>query len=271
MIDYHIHTSFSFDCRANIVDVCRAALDKGLKYIAITDHVDIDDSLAFDEWNINDVHGINGYINSIKKVQVLFPKLNITFGLETGYTPSGYEKMLEIVDDINPDFIIGSIHFIDGYNIFFENYYKNKTKKQAFDRYLECVYDSIIPLSKYAHIIGHIGYICKAFEIPYDDTSMKYTDFKSSIDDILKSIIDNDLGIEINTSGLRSDAKMTLPDFDIICRYKKLGGNILTIGSDAHLIEQVGSYTNTAVDIAKSAGFNYLNIFEKGDMKFIKI
>lgn len=271
MIDYHIHSSFSFDCKTDIIDICRTAKKKGIKYIAICDHLDFDSSFSSDKWDIKDVHGKNGYINSISDIQILFPDIDITFGLETGYTPSGYRLMLSKVSDINPDFIIGSIHFIDGYDLFYANYYKGKTKKQAFDRYFECVYDSIIPLSKYANIIGHIGYICKAFEMPYKDSTIKYIDFKNQIDDILMSIIDNNMGIEINTSGLRSKANVTLPDFDVVSRYKQLGGTILTIGSDAHIAQDVGNNTDIAIEMAKNAGFRYITIYKNKNPEFIKI
>lgn len=271
MIDYHIHTSFSSDSEQDLLEVCKTAIKNGLKYIAITDHIDIDDSIPKDKWIIEDIHGKKGYIKSIQEAQRLYPELCITLGLETGYTPSGYEETLKMVDDIKPDFAIGSIHFMEGHDLYDKDYYENKDKKSAFGKYLDMVNDSIEPLSKYANVIGHIGFISKSPNIPYEDVLLKYDEFKSLIDEILKNIITHNMGIEINTSGLLSNAKTSLPDFDIVKRFKELGGEILTVGSDAHKLQNIGQNINKAFYMAKSAGFDYITIYENGNPRFIKI
>jgi histidinol-phosphatase (PHP family) len=79
------------------------------------------------------------------------------------------------------------------------------------------------------------------------------------------------MGIEINTSGLISRAKSTLPDFDVVKRYKKLGGEILTVGSDAHILKNVGKNIDKAFELAKNAGFNYITIYKNGKPEFIKV
>jgi histidinol-phosphatase (PHP family) len=162
MIDYHIHTSFSLDSDQDLLEVCKTAIKNGLKYIAITDHIDIDDSIPKDKWIIEDIHGESGYIKSITKAQELFPELHISRGVETGYTPSGYDDTVKMVNEIKPDFSIGSIHFMEGYDLYDEYYYIGKTKNKAFKGYLERIYESIEPLSKYANVIGHRLYMQKS-------------------------------------------------------------------------------------------------------------
>ncbi len=88
---------------------------------------------------------------------------------------------------------------------------------------------------------------------------------------ILKTVIDNNMGIEINTSGLRSRAKRTMADFDIVKRYKQLGGKILTIGSDAHVRDDVGADLDIALDMARAVGFEHLTVFKDMMPIFIKI
>ncbi|MCK5129429.1 MAG: histidinol-phosphatase HisJ family protein [Clostridiales bacterium] len=271
MIDYHLHTSFSKDCSTGIMDVCDAAKKAQLKYIAITDHIDVYHNPELVAWDINDVHSPTGYINSIKMAQEKYPEIDITFGLETGYTESGYDMVANKVKDINPDFVIGSVHFVDGLDLYYEEYYQDKTKEQAYNRYLEHVYKSIEPLSKYAQIIGHIGYVCKAFELPYENVNMKYSEYSIVLDDILECIIENNMGIEINTSGLLSRAKTTIPDYDVILRYRKLGGEILTVGSDAHVPENVGSNVGFAFELARNAGFKYITTYKNKEPLFIHI
>ncbi len=175
MIDYHIHTSFSQDSKADVLAMCSAALQKGIKHMAITDHIDLDYDPATGEvskWDIDDIDGENGYINSIKKAQAIFPSIDIALGIEIGYTPESYDFISQRVKDINPDFVIGSIHNVGGISTYISEYYEGKSKNQAFNEYLEAIFHSVVPLSKIANVIGHIGFVSKAFGIPYDDVNL---------------------------------------------------------------------------------------------------
>lgn len=270
MIDYHLHTSFSKDGKEQMNNICLAAQKKGLKYIAITDHLDYDDLLS-ENWEIKDITGENGYLAEVKRMQKLFPGIDIALGVEAGYTPSGNNKIIEKINLIKPDFVIGSVHFIDGVDIYHSEFFDGKTKKQAYNEYLEKVLESIYPLSKYSNIIGHLTYISKSPNVPYKDPAVHYIEHKDIIDEILKNIIDLRLGIEINTSGLLRKVNCMLPDLEIVKRYKELGGEILTIGSDAHLAKYVGTGINDAYIVAKEAGFKYIAIFPNGEQIKIKI
>lgn len=270
MIDYHMHSLFSKDGKEKMSDMCMAAKDAGLKYIAITDHIDYDDLLPVN-WEIKDITGPTGYLATVDKMRAEFPTLDIALGVEAGYTPTGQRTVIEKINIIKPDFIIGSLHFIDGLDVYDGVYFEGKTKKQAYDFYFNKLYESITPLSEYADIIGHLTYICKGPNIPYENVKAEYKEHKAIIDDILKKIIDLSLGIEINTSGLFKKVKQMLPDFEIVKRYKQLGGEILTIGSDAHFTKHVGFGLDKAYEMAKEAGFEYITIYPNGKQKLIKI
>ena len=274
MFDYHLHTKFSMDSHADIIDICKTATDKGIKYIAITDHIDIDHDKTtgkVTKWDIENIRGKDGYIDTIENARKKYPELNIAIGVEVGYTKQSIDYIHNRVKDIDPDFIIGSVHTVNGVSAYISEYFIGKTKKQAFNEYLENVLESVAPLSAFAHVIGHIGFVSKAYGIPYDDVCLQYDEHKKQINRILKAIIKHNMGIEINTSGLRGRAKNCMPDFDIVKRYKELGGEILTIGSDAHTPEHVGYGIELALDMAKSAGFEYVTVYEDKKPIFIKI
>ena len=270
MIDYHLHSLFSKDGREKMYDMCFAAKKAGLEYIAITDHLDYDDLLP-QNWEIKDITGPEGYLTTVKRMRGQFPMLDITLGVEAGYTPSGQKTVIEKISLIKPDFVIGSLHFIDGIDVYDRFFFEGKTKQEAYDHYFEKLLESIRPLSEYSHIIGHLTYISKGKHVPYENPKAEYGDHKELIDAILREIISLGMGIEINTSGLLRDVGQMLPDFTIVKRYKELGGEILTVGSDAHLRQHVGYAINDAYAVAKEAGFDYLTIFPGGKQTKIKI
>jgi histidinol-phosphatase (PHP family) len=91
----------------------------------------------------------------------------------------------------------------------------------------------------------------------------EFQDYREIIEQILKKAIDRNIGMEINTSGLRTGLKQTLPSIEVIQLYKELGGEILTIGSDSHTVDDVGANFSDAASLAKDCGFNYIYTFEK--------
>ena len=222
MIDFHMHSSFSKDGKEKMYDMVSAAKQKGLTHIAITDHLDYDDLLPVN-WEIHDIEGPEGYLATVDKMKREFPEIDITLGIEAGYTPSGESTVLQKLDIIKPKFVIGSLHFLDGLDVYDSIFFEGKTKKQAYDFYFEKLYESIKPLSEYSNVIGHITYISKGPNVPYDDPAVHYGNYKNKIDDILKLIIDCGLGIEINTSGLLRKVGLMLPHYEIVKRYRELG------------------------------------------------
>ena len=270
MIDYHLHSSFSKDGKEQMYNMCLAAKKAGLKYIAITDHLDYDDLLP-ENWEIKDITSPEGYLATVNRMRGQFPMLDIALGVEAGYTASGQKTVIEKINLIKPDFVIGSLHFVNGIDIYHEIFFEGKTKKQAYDFYFEKLLESIKPLSEYSNIIGHLTYISKGRHIPYDNVKVEYSEHGEIIDEILKQIISFNMGIEINTSGLLRKVGLMLPHFEIVKRYRQLGGEILSIGSDAHLTQHVGNALKEAADMAKEAGFEYLTIFPGGKEKHIKI
>ena len=100
---------------------------------------------------------------------------------------------------------------------------------------------------------------------------MNLSEFSEKIDEILKLLISKGKGIEVNTSGLRYGVGSPHPSFEIIQRYHSLGGEIITIGSDAHKPEHIGYKFDTAYELLDKAGFKYVTIFKNRKPDFIKL
>lgn len=103
------------------------------------------------------------------------------------------------------------------------------------------------------------------------DIGFNFNDYKDLFVEILKTIVQNGKGIEVNTAGLRKNLGYPHPHKDILKMYKDLGGEIITIGSDAHLPEHIGYKFEDIPEILKSIGFNYYTVFENQNPKFYKL
>ncbi|NJA30862.1 phosphoesterase, partial [Clostridioides difficile] len=105
----------------------------------------------------------------------------------------------------------------------------------------------------------------------YSDNRVIYNDFKDVIDEVLKSIINNGSGIELNTSGYRYGLNAIHPNEDILKRYKELGGFIVTVGSDSHRVEDICKDFDVSYDMLKYLDFKYVSLFKERETYFVNI
>lgn len=255
MYDYHSHTAYSDDSDTPMKIMIEAAIDKGIVELAITDHYDPDypdEQIPFDI----DLEAYTADLTAFAKKyrdQIKIIK-GIEIGIQKGDT---LEKCRKAVNSFPFDFIIGSFHCFKGLDLYTTDYTKLEERKVLPDFYEEMYYC----LSRYTDydVIGHFNVIDRylPFAIDYS-TSMEI------IEAILKMIIAQGKGLEINTSSYRYNMKgRTTPSHEILKMYKDLGGEILTLGSDAHKVNDLGRDLDRARTQAMEHGFRYFTTFEK--------
>lgn len=254
MFDYHVHSSFSADSSTDMDKICIKAVKQGLSEICFTEHLDID--YPYDE---NFTYNFKDYDDKINIMKEKYPMLSILRGCEAGIQKNTCIKTYNALVNQNLDFIIASVHVINGMDPYYKDYYKNKSKKSAYSEYVDVLYETINLYKTYS-VIGHIGYVAKF--APYDDVSFSYDDYHEKIDQILRTVIETGHGIEVNTSGYKNGIS-PLPNFDIIKRYKELGGSIITIGSDTHSDVFLAYKFHDALELIENAGFKYITRFKK--------
>lgn len=263
IIDYHIHSHNSFDSKSTIIKFCNEAIEKGIKEICFTEHFSVD---ARDvSYNVLDYEKYNQEIRFSK--EIVGNKLIIKKGLEIG-EPHIKEYELDLNEQLSKmdlDFIIGSIHNIDGIKL--RTFINNNEDKDIYVEYFKEVYE-MVKVSD-IDVIGHLDLMKRyAYKTLGNYDFKKYYDI---IEKILKLCIKRNIGIEINTSGLRSELNETLPSKEIIKLYKDLGGEIITIGSDSHDYKDVGYSFNKALEILRLYNYKYVFTFEKRKPIAIKI
>lgn len=264
--DFHTHTSFSGDCKYPMETQILHAIKHNFVKLCFTDHYDYDypstPELAFD------IDLPNYYKTFLELKEKYKDKIQLLFGIELGLQPHIYDTVNKVINDYPFDFVIASTHVVDKLDPYFGSYYSNKTKKEAYTRYLEDILHNVTNYDNY-NVYGHLDYIIRYGH--YEDKKLYYYNYSELIDKILMQIIETGHGIELNTSGYRKNLNEPHPNIEIIQRYRQLGGEIITVGSDAHFPKHLAYNFDRAYKVLKECGFKYFTVFEQRKPEFIKI
>ena len=252
MFDYHMHSIVSFDGHDRGIQMAAAAKKAGLKEICFTDHLDYDPLgkmgvLTFDT---------AAYNAEYDNLEV--PGLKIRRGMEFGMTVDNRAQFKEDLKRRQFDFVLGSVHFVDDLDVYFDEYWQGKTVFAAERRYLEATLDCV-RLHDDFDVLAHLTYIGKTSS-HHAPRPVPYGEHRELIDEILKTVAEKGKGLEMNTSGVDRCGGF-LPTADYFRRFKEFGGQIITVGSDAHKSSRVGQYSFEACEILKEI-FGYVCTYE---------
>lgn len=265
MFDCHVHSSFSGDSEMNLEEALNTAIKIGLDGVAFTDHLDYDYP-NFDELFMIDFNKYSYVIDNLKKD--FDGRIKVLKGIEVGIQPHVIDSSLEVINSYNFDTVIASVHVVDKLDLHNGDFCRSKTKAQSFTRYLEEVLQTIKTFDNF-DFFGHIDLIRRYG--CYNNKTLEYNDFSDLIDAILKLLVSKGKGIEVNTSGFRYKLNSPMPDFEIVKRFKELGGEIICTSSDAHTPEYIGYKFDFIKELISKAGFEYLAHFEQRKPVLTKI
>ena len=209
------------------------------------------------------------YFPTIQKLgQQYKDKIKVLTGIELGLQPHLAAKHQELISRYDFDFVIGSSHVIHGKDPYYSRFFEGKTEQQAYQEYFESILENLAVFDNF-DVYGHIDYVVRYG--PNRNLEYSYQKYADVIDAILEKLIDMGKGIEINTGGFKYGLGHPNPTEDIIKRYHELGGEIITIGADAHKPEHVAFDFAKVPDILKAVGFQYFTVFEKEKTGFSSV
>jgi len=260
-------------------EMVKGAILVGATEMALTDHVDP----AFEKgvptgafkWDIDYVQ----YINELGALREKYKgQIRLTFGVEISVEPVSKAVIEAFLAKWPFEFVIGSMHDVGGMDLYYPEYYEGKTKRQAYEQYFINMKHTAEAVNGF-HVFGHLDYIERYDRdkyAPYENKELVYEEYTELIDGALRAIIQNGKGIEINTSGgrylqNRNANDVAHPRFKILKRYKELGGEIITIGSDAHTPERICYNFAEAKRVLLEAGFKSITVFRGGKPQFVDI
>ena len=261
MFDYHMHSWVSFDSKEDPKAIIRKAKQMGLKEICFTDHLDYDPAPGAEDFTFNtDFYNENYETLSAEG-------LKIRKGFEFGMLPDNQVTMKKDLERRHFDFVIGSVHFAGGVDVYYPKYWEGKTYQEAelysYEEMLRCVkaHDDF-------DVLGHLTYIGKVINNP-GMRAIAYKEYRELVDEIFRVLIGKGKGIEVNTSGVDRCGAF-LPDKEYLLRFKELGGEIVTVGSDAHTADRIGQYCHEACNLVCDI-FGHVCTFENRKPIFHKL
>lgn len=267
--DFHMHTAFSTDSDAALESMAEGALKKGLDTICITDHMDQDYPFYEGMGENAFLFDVETYFAQLKTLQKQYEgKLEIRIGIELGLQPHLGKFCKEITEKYPFDFVIGSLHVVDQKDPYYREAFSDLTDAElyrlTFQKMLECLKNV-----ETFDVLGHLDYIVRYGT--YQAKEYSYASFAPYLDEILKKVIEMGKGIELNTAGLKYGLGFCHPHPDVLKRYRELGGEIITVGSDGHKPEHVAYEFQKAGQILQECGFRYYTHFKGRKPDFIRL
>lgn len=267
LADYHVHTEFSDDSVYPMEQVVRDAIQMGIDELCFTDHVDYG---IKEDWDCGKpIEYRNGepfanvdyprYAAQIKELQDRYGdqialKMGMEFGMQMHTIPQ-YEKLFRKYPF---DFIILSVHQVEDKEFWTQDFQRGRTQEAYNRRYYEEMLNLVKGCRNYS-VLGHMDLIVR-----YDEAGIyPFEKVRTFVEEILRTVIEDGKGIELNTSSKRYGLSDTTPSMDILRLYRELGGEIITIGSDSHKPEHLGAYLTEAQEFLRTLGFRGFCTYER--------
>ena len=275
LADYHVHTEFSDDSVYPMEDVIEDAIKMGLDEICFTDHVDYGIKLDWDcgkEIPYRDGEPFANvdypkYMEKIDRMKQQYgDRIKIRTGLEFGIQTHTIPEFQALYDRYTYDFIILSIHQVEDKEFWTQDFQRGRTQKEYNEKYYAEMLGVIKKYKDYS-VLGHMDLIAR-----YDEAGVyPFEKIKPMVEEILKQVIADGKGIEVNTSSHRYGLTDTMPSKHILKLYRELGGEIITIGSDSHRPEHLGAYIEETKEMLKELGYQKFCTFENMKPVFHKL
>lgn len=262
--DTHMHCRFSGDSSEDPELMIQSAIEKSLDGICFTDHIDYDypgpTPFGFDA---------SEYFQTLLPLAEKYRrKLDVRIGVELGLQPHLAQRYDAFLSEREFDQVIGSSHVSRGIDPYYPEFYEGRTEDEAYLDYFQSVLENIAAFDNF-DVYGHIDYVVRYG--PTKNKNYSYEKFKEVIDEILRALIEKGKGIELNMAGFKYGLGHPNPTEEILRRYRKLGGEIITLGSDAHQKEHVAYDFEKIRGILTQAGFTHYAAFQKRKPVFFKI
>jgi len=267
IIDTHTHSDCSFDGENTPREMADKAVELGLLALTFTDHVDVND-----------------YYGSMYRESELMPmgaaaipplkdeysdRLKIGFGAELGQFMHDRALAEKLIAEFGFDFVIGSTHNVRAHEDFYYLSFRGNNPGELLRLYFE----ETLEMTRNADIdvIGHLTYPLR-YITGRDGIEIDMREYTEIIQEICKSAAERGIGLEINTGGLRSPVYGKAdPGLEYAAMFRAAGGEIITIGSDAHRTGDLAAGFEDGAEIAKAAGFRHIAYFERRKPVFVKI
>lgn len=269
MFDTHTHTDSSPDSEQTIEQLCLSAIDKGLKAVTITNHTDVQQYSEKSNTNV-----IIKDIADTERAKKLFgDKIKILLGCELGSFAYDLAQSARLCALADFDVILSSIHGFDmpdGKHVHFSRDNLSAVPMKTLIEYVDEYYNKLTEAAEKgdADVLCHATYPMRYVNGRYG-RGVDIGLFESKIKNIFSILMRRGIALEINTANLGTPFNCTSPSIELVNVYKSMGGELITLASDAHSPEKVGNFFPFVAEELKKLGFKKYYYYEKRKPKAV--
>ena len=268
LTDFHTHTSFSGDCNTPMEQMITKSIELGMSHLCFTEHFDPDYPMRDGEtldFSLNTEAYREKFLTYQKKYK---NQITLSWGVELGLQTHILPFLEEYVQNHPFDFVIASSHLCNGGDPYYPDFFDGRREEDVYAEYFTSILNNVTSFRDY-DVYGHLDYIVRYG--PNKDALYSYEKYRDIYDAILKKIIESGKGIELNTGGIKYGLRDLHPTTLVLKRYRELGGEIITIGSDAHTPDNLLNHFGRAKDLLVACGFKHYTIFKERKTSFISL
>lgn len=262
-VDYHLHTDHSPDSSMTVATVMDQARQLGLREVCITDHIEVDTTNGL-AWQSTPA-SVQAQLAEVSRAHATsqgFVKRGLELGLPD-HDPGTVEDLFNLIDPANYDFLIASLHQVDGLGPFDPPFFAGRTLGETAHFYMASLNERLrtLPLTHF-DAVGHIDFISKGCH-GFSDPRLSLDDFVEPLTDLFTYLIENGKTLEVNTSVYRRFPGGAVHGLNWLRLFARLGGDFVTIGSDAHSPGHIGYRLDDAIDLVRAAGIRYIATYDR--------
>lgn len=272
LADQHTHSIFSTDSEATPESMVQGAIEKGLIYLTLTDHMDLDYPGTTKEEPLFEFNTEDYFSTLAPLKEKNSDKLFLGIGIELGLRPGREDlnkQMNQLLAEHPFDFVLGSVHLLDNDDPYYEEYWKNRSSKDILTKYF---HDMLVSIKEYDNFdsLGHLDYLIRYIPPFCGDKDYAFKEYREVIDEIFKLLINKNKALEINTAGLIKGLPCFHPKLDVLKRYLELGGELLTIGSDGHSPDKIATEFAKTEELLKSLNVPGYYVYRNRKPEFVE-
>jgi histidinol-phosphatase (PHP family) len=259
--DYHMHSNFSCDCESPMAVMCQSAIDKGVVEIGFTEHYDQHSGDPHRNW-----FRLQPWLAELNRCREQFAdQLTIRAGIEIGEPHIFATEAADVLSHGPFDYVLGSLHWVGMESVFNPAYFRARSSDETYGAFFSEL-ERMTAVADF-DILSHFDVpIRTAFAVygPYDPKL-----HEESIRAVLQNCINRGIALDLNTAAFRGMAKVLTPSPLILKWYAEMGGERITLGSDAHRPHEIGTNLELAMQLAWEAGLRKLTFFEQRQAKLV--
>lgn len=250
--DHHVHTHFSPDSTTTPEAQIGQAIALGMPAVCFTDHMDFNypEEAGFVATLESQI-----YLKTMRTLREQYTeRIEVQAGLEIGLEVASDREITDFIASGDWDFVIGSIHLAERKDPYLPSFFEGRSAREAYLSYFEATLSCLEHFEPIYDVLGHLDYV---FRCGDRSVTNAWNEWPDLMDAILHLVVDKGLGLDVNTGGRKGGLSFQHPHDDLLKRYRELGGELITLGSDAHKPEHLGDKFPETGEKLKSLGFRY--------------